>query len=163
MGISVICAYDAAEDRYRVFMGDNIRQFQDLADRTDLLVGFNSAAFDDMLCSVNGIHVDTDYDIQREFYIAKGLEPYPERYDARYKGMSLDGICKANLKISKTGNGAMAPVLWQKGKIGQVIDYCLMDVRLCVGLMQKITSGNQLICPVDGKKYRLREPLCEWE
>ena len=147
MGISVIGAYDYVEDRYRIFCEDNFGAFQDLADSADLVVGFNSIAFDNALCAASGITVpkEKSYDILVETWKAHGLGPkfvYPS-----HMGFSLDAIAASNLQEKKSGNGAMAPVDWQQGRIGSVIDYCLQDVRLTKRLMDMILEFGQLISP----------------
>lgn len=140
MGISVICAYDYREERYGVFCEDNLGDFADLVASHDLIVGFNSLAFDNPLCFVNGINVpgSKSYDILVEVWKAAGLSPefqYPS-----HLGFGLDAICQVNLGVRKTGNGAHAMFSWQRGRIGAVIDYCLNDVRMTKLLLDRILS-----------------------
>ena len=162
MGISVICAYESKYERYRVFCKDNLMEFQKLANDPDaLIIGYNSESFDDRLCAANGINVKTGYDLLREFYIAKGLNPYPAKYGPEYKGISLDNVAKVNLPIRKTGNGAYAPVLWQQGEYGQVIDYCLQDVHLTKCLLEYALWDRPLQCPMEKKPVWLRNPFGE--
>lgn len=40
----------------------------------------------------------------------------------------------------KSGNGELAPILWQDGKHQQVIDYCLNDVKLLRSLYFKFIN-----------------------
>jgi hypothetical protein len=40
-------------------------------------------------------------------------------------------MVRANIPdLAKSGNGALAPILWQRGQVGEVIDYCLNDVHI---------------------------------
>ena len=41
---------------------------------------------------------------------------------------TLDSLCKANFLPGKSESGASAPLLWQQGYRGRVINYCLNDV-----------------------------------
>jgi len=148
MGISVICAYDSKEDEYRVFLQDNFDQFQRLVERDMLVAGFNSISFDDRVCRDNGIYVDTRFDLLRATYSALGLDPWPSEYTEEYKGRSLDAMARANGLNPKTGSGALAPVLWQQGKLGTVIDYCLHDVEITRCLLDRIDINGCLIDPV---------------
>ncbi|OGR25903.1 MAG: hypothetical protein A2139_14165 [Desulfobacca sp. RBG_16_60_12] len=150
MGISCICAYNYNDDRYRVFCRDNFDEFQALVNAHDIIVGFNSLAFDNLLCAAHGLTIppDKSYDILVEVWRAAGLGPkfeYPS-----HAGFGLDAICKANFELNKTGHGSHAPVLWQQGKIGQVIDYCLQDVRLTHRLLDWIDLG----CPIRDPRNR---------
>ena len=66
-----------------------------------------------------------------------GLDP--DRYEYKtHNGFTLNSFAEANYGMGKTGNGGLAPVLWQQGKRGEVIDYCLNDVYLTKLLFDKI-------------------------
>lgn len=149
MGISCIGAYDYQEARYRVFCKDNFAEFQRLVDGTDLVIGFNNLAFDNRLCEANGITVpdEKSYDLLVEIWKGAGLEPlfeYPT-----HAGFGLDAICKANFGCEKSGHGALAPVQWQQGEIGVVIDYCLNDVRLTRMLFERVFIDENIRDPRD--------------
>jgi hypothetical protein len=134
MGISVLCAYSSWDKRYRVFCGDNISELVNLVKQYEpLLVGFNNIAFDDAVIKATAGWGFTfpgvrRYDLLVETWLAAGLDPVYQH--PTHDGYGLDAICQANFKEGKTGNGALAPVDWQRGNIGSVIDYCLADVRL---------------------------------
>lgn len=159
MGISVIGAYDYSEARYRVFCKDNFNEFQYLIDSTDTVIGFNNHGFDDMLCGANGIKVprEKSYDLLVEIWRSAGLGTkfqYPS-----HMGFGLDACCSANFKSRKSGHGAMAPVDWQRGNIGSVIDYCVNDVKMTKQLMDKILVSGIIIDPRDSTKtLRIRRP-----
>lgn len=158
MGISVIGAYDYWDDRYRVFCDDNFDEFKVLAAERSP-VSFNGIAFDDQLCRANGIPVTTEYDLLVETWAAAGLGP-EFRYPS-HTGYGLDAICEFNALGRKTGNGALAPVLWQQGKHGQVIDYCLQDVRLTVRLLDLVLSRGAITCPKTNVTLTMRRPVCD--
>jgi hypothetical protein len=139
MGISCIGVYDYLEDRYRVFLPDNLDAFAKLASERDYVVGFNSVQFDDELCRVNGIKIRTTYDLLQHVRLAAG-EPKVWTPGLSSKGFALDSLAQANLGAGKSGNGALAPELWQRGHIGQVIDYCLLDVQITRKLLEMGSS-----------------------
>ena len=156
MGISVICAMDVDARRVRVFCKDNFDEFQKLVDDHDAIIGFNSIAFDNRLCEANGINVPDhrSYDILIEVWRAAGLGPefkYPS-----HAGFGLEALCKENFGLTKSGNGALAPVDWQRGDIGKVIDYCLNDVGLTYKLLAKINRGEILRNPKGGAFLKCR-------
>lgn len=151
MGVSVIGAYDYANDRYRVFLRDNFAEFQALVDSRKIIIGFNSLSFDNRLCAESeGITVPNDksWDLLVEIWRAAGLGP--KFKSPSHLGYSLDAVSEANLGQKKSGNGAMAPVLWQKGQYGEVIDYCLQDVVLTKKNVDRAIR-NELINPKTGK------------
>lgn len=160
MGISVIGAYDYMNDRSRVFCADNMQAFIDrCAVPGTLLVGFNSIPFDNAVIKAvikQEFAEDRCYDILREMWIAAGLEPTFNR--KTHGGYGLDATCEKNFNASKSGNGALAPVLWQRGQVGEVIDYCLNDIALTKKLFDCVIAGKPIISPKDGSELKLRIP-----
>lgn len=142
MGISCLCVYDYAEDRYRVFFEDNMGAFYELADKRTL-VGFNSISFDDEVvkayAQLRGLKaaVKTKYDLLVETWIAAGL-PGVFQSNATHGNFGLGKMAQANLGIGKSGSGALAPVDWQQGRRGTVVDYCLHDVWMTKRLIDLV-------------------------
>lgn len=160
MGVSVIGCYDYHEDRYRVFCNEGFPEFKALAaDR--LCVGFNSIRFDNAVlraCGIADLAESNCYDILRELWIAAGVgdaDPFDFKL---HGGYWLDATCERNFGTKKTGNGALAPVLWQQGRYGEVIDYCLNDVKLTKQLFDRALSGEPIISPKDGGNLTLQMP-----
>lgn len=140
MGVSVIGVYDFVDDRFRAFCQDNFDEFSELAKSRKFLITFNGVGFDDKTLqyhvSIPGVNYYPEenagfdrYDLLREIWISLGYNP-DKFYWKTHGGLGLDAMCEANGLGGKTGNGALAPVHWQQGKIGSVIDYCLQDVKL---------------------------------
>lgn len=101
----------------------------------DLVVGFNSKGFDNALLRAQGhlLHADSllpNYDILEETRISLGMQRGTEKWQG-IRGCNLDEHCKAMLgpQMGKTGNGALAPVLFKEGKLGELITYNIADVR----------------------------------
>lgn len=152
MGIAVVCGYDMAESRYRVIMEDNLSELQRLAD-TCTLIGFNNWRFDDRLMRANGINIRDGHskDIAAAIWKAAGI-PNGEHP----KDLGLDAICRANRLPGKTGNGADAPQLFQRGRIGQVVDYCLGDVRSTLQMYRYIREEGGITDPRNGNWISVR-------
>lgn len=160
MGISVIGVYDYANDRYRVFCDDNKAAFVSLVKERELCIGFNSIPFDNSVINVTqdwGTMVEEKcYDLLREMWLAAGLPAAftPEKN----AGYGLDATCEKNFGLKKTGNGAYAPALWQRGRIGDVIDYCLNDVMLTKRMFDYVRVGAPIKDPKTGALLTLRRP-----
>ena len=146
MGIATLCAYDEQENRFRVFMEDNLTHFEDLMSERDAAVGFNNHSFDDRLLEANGVWfggqtIDLAALIWRAAGIPQGEHP---------KGLGLDAICRANNLPGKTGNAASAPQDFQDGRFGRVIDYCLADVRSTLALYRYLVQNGGIKDPRNG-------------
>ena len=159
MGIAVVGAYDFVTRQYRVFCEDNLDDLAELISRHDCVIGFNNVAFDDKILACAEIEIENgkSYDLLRVIWVAAGLSPVYG--GVSHNGFSLDAMARANLKFCKKGSGAFAPVLWQQGKIGTLVDYCLHDVFLTVELIQIVFDQGRLIDPRDKTKMlRVRSP-----
>ena len=155
MGIAVIGCYDYMSDKYRVF-GEGkseLDDFQQIIDSHDSIVGFNNNRFDNPLLEAHGVVIPAkkSYDILTSIYSALG---------SYQKGCGLDAVVKANFNSAgKTGSGAEAPILWQKGHYTQVIDYCLNDVRMTKMLLDRILRDGWINNPLNpGRKLYLPRP-----
>lgn len=153
MGIAVIGCWDLKDDLPRIFFQDNFQEFQSLANSRNQIIGFNSISFDDKLCQANGIQIKTTYDLLCEVRVASGQPPFFKPRVTR-GGYSLDAIAKANLEISKSSSGDLAPKLWQRGQHGAVADYCLRDVVLTKKIFEK---RHNLIDPTNGSTLSLAD------
>lgn len=158
MGISVVGAYDYETDQYRVFTKDNLADFALLTKMRRPLVGFNSIPFDNAVLFCHDIIIASDrcYDLLRETWRAAGLGPvfhFPS-----HAGYGLADIAMENGLPDKTGHGALAPVDWQRGNIGKVIDYCLHDVWLTKKLIDHVMAEKPLADPKTRKALHLRTP-----
>lgn len=139
MGVSVITAY-LTDVGYRVFLADNFDAFRALVDDPNTLcIGYNNHVFDDRLVEralAIPINPDRSWDLLGAIRVARGQSP------ASVGGPSLHNLCQANFLPGKSGAGEFAPILWQKGKVGQVIDYCLNDTMQLKKLIELVIVGR---------------------
>lgn len=149
MGISCICAYDYSEDRYRVFTKSNMYDFRNLLQFHSIYVGFNNINFDNKTikaCWDIDIPQEKSFDILRRVWRAAGYDENVFNINT-HAGYGLDACCATNFNRHKTSNGALAPVEWQRGNMGTVIDYCLNDVYMTKLLMDKIIKDGWIHDP----------------
>lgn len=150
MGISCIGAYDYATQKTRLFLKDNMDDFQRLIEDTDYIVGFNNIAFDDQLCAANGIHIPSEKskDLLVAIWEGLGLNTTFQSKES-HGGYGLNTLCHANFGIGKTGHGALAPNQWQRRQYGRVIDYCLGDIGLTKRLLDLVNGCGLVTNPKD--------------
>lgn len=162
MGISVACLYDMGTDTpYTIPEPDTDTAAHDtlqgLLTRADYVIGFNNHGFDNKLLDAHGIKVSDakSYDIYEQVIKAAGLSnaPFYER-----KGYKLDDLARANNLPRKTGEGgALAPVLYQRGDIQKLHDYCANDVLMTAEVMKLILAGK-LLDPKTGQVLAVDVP-----
>jgi len=153
MGIAVVGVYDYWTGSPRVFCSDNLPDFYTLCQTRKQLVGFNNIRFDNALLEANGYPLKKTqcYDILQAVWQAAGLGPEFDK--TTHLGFGLEACSRANFNTGKTGYGGHAPILWQQGKIGQVIDYCLNDVMRTVDLLDRIAALGGLFDPRDARQF----------
>jgi hypothetical protein len=153
MGIACIGVYDYTADKYRVFGEYELDEFRQLAEMHDTAVGFNNIRFDNNVLKANNVVISANksFDILSEIQSTIGFQ----------KGCRLDDVIKANFPSAegKTGSGADAPILWQRGYHTKVIDYCLNDVRLTKMLLDRILRFGWIKNPISpDKPLKMKRP-----
>lgn len=149
MGISVLVLFDYATMRYRIFDDSNAQEAVNILYNYDLVVGFNTVGFDwklvaatwpkqiesrevrisDNATIAHDGRASRDFDVLREIWISLGLNP--NVFDPRtHGGYKLDDVAFETLGMRKTANGALAPVMYQEGRMAELVDYCVEDVRI---------------------------------
>lgn len=153
MGISCICTFDTIEEDVRVFLDDNINEFQGYIDE-QYTCGFYSKRFDNKLLKAHGITVNpaTHFDFWE--IVSESAKHAGEEHRKR-GSLSLDALSTANFPgTTKNEHGALMPIYYQTGDIGKLITYCIRDVQLLANLiMAAIQDGGNIINP------RCNEPL----
>lgn len=151
MGISCIVALEVVSGKYRVFCKDNLAAFQALVDSAHAVIGYNSIGFDNKLCEAAGVTIprEKSVDLLVQLWKAAGLGEtfqYPSHI-----GFGLDDVCRVNFGTTKSGHGALAPVDWQLGRIGSVIDYCINNVRLTRQVFDQVVTWGWIRDPRNSK------------
>lgn len=161
MGIACIGVFDTAIRRTRVFLKDNLDEFQKLISTSDCIIGFNNHRFDNRVLRANGIDLPLgrSYDILEEVW--RSLKLSMNFHPATHGGLKLDAFAHANFRIRKTSDGAKAPIDWQEGRHGAVIDYCLADVEITRRLLNRILYNGSLKHPTTNDEIQIRKPSPE--
>lgn len=158
MGVAVLCAPTLREcsiypselmfQKSIYFTDSNLRNAEWFFNQFDLHVSHNGDSFDAPLLSAHGVFLDParSYDLMTEWQRETG------------KRVKLDDLAQANGLPGKTEDGAIAPILWQRGERERVIKYCFHDCLLTGQLFQKVIDGEPLKNPYNGQMVRLRNP-----
>jgi len=148
MGISTLCLYDYSSRRYRVFDDLNKEECLEILNNYEFVVGFNTVNFDwkvvNATWSSDNRRTSKDFDILREIWKSLGLNP-DVFSPMTHGGYKLDDVAAETVGMRKSGDGAKAPKLYQAGRIAEVIDYCLEDVRIEKTLFEFIVDHKYVI------------------
>lgn len=140
MGIACVCTFDIETHLTRVFLEEDLQALAEYLQKSgEGTAGFNTRRFDNKLLAQHGVPIveARHYDILEKIWLGLGLNP-DEFSPSTHGGWSLDSVAGATLGDRKSGHGAMAPVWWQQGQRGKVIDYCCRDSWLEAKLLLHI-------------------------
>ncbi len=119
--ISVLGAYDYETGKFMTYEERDLEDFADRLSRKPLLVGFNSRHFDTPI-----LQKYIQFDLKK----IPQLDIMEEVTKILGHRVKLDSIAKATLATQKSGSGLKAIMLWREGRIDELKQYCLDDVRI---------------------------------
>lgn len=156
LGISVVGVYQYSDNTYVTFEEHEFGKLQNLLINASLIIGFNHVGFDmpalQPYLSLDVTQLPT-LDIMLECQKLLGHR------------IGLDSVAQATLGVGKTGHGLDAIRFYKEGKIKELKEYCLNDVKVTKDVFDfgvengKISYfskfGNQKKeIKVDWKKYK---------
>jgi len=159
MGISVLVAYNYKLGLLGVFMDDNQDEFKEWIEKADAVIGYNSDRFDNPVLKAN-------WKIEVPKYKSYDVLKYIKTSCVEGSGdLKLDSVAKANNYISKSGDGALAPIMYQRGRLGRLINYCTMDVRILKLLVDGIEKTGTIINPKTNKVVKIQtcKQFIKWQ
>lgn len=147
MQITVVGVYNYAKDEYKTYFLEELTELENDLKQAHLLVGFNNDHFDTPILNKYfqfDLFSIASFDILREFRSKTG------------KRLGLDAIAGMTLGNSKSGTGANAMTLYQTGKLQELADYCLNDVKLTKDIFEYCIHQKHLIYPSRDGWLRLK-------
>ena len=119
--ISLICVYFYETDTYETFLEEDLPGLWPRLEHADRIIGYNQKGFDNPVMN-NYYAGDLNQIPQCDI-----LELIHKSLGYRVK---LDSVAKATLGKGKIGHGLQAVEYWKEGKIKELAEYCLMDVKV---------------------------------
>jgi DEAD/DEAH box helicase domain-containing protein len=141
--ISVVGVYSYIEDRYYCYEEHEMDKLAELFNDARRIVGFSMNRYD--------IPVLNNY-FQRlkngpRLWEMERVDLLEEIEMATGSRVSLDRLAWANLGASKTHQSSEAGVLYREGKIDELKEYCVNDVKLTKDLYDLYRKQNFLMVP----------------
>jgi len=144
-GVVWISWQGGAGGRYRIFRGERMAAMIDLLGQADLLIGFNSLAFDCPLLEACGYELPPRDHCDLIALCSEVLGFWP----------SLQRLAWATLGEGKNGHGQHAPILAQEGRWDELYDYNLRDVELTRRLFEFAMDVGYLLIDEDTGPRRI--------
>ena len=141
--ISVVGVYSDIEDRYYCYEENEMDKLAELFNDARRVVGFSMNRYD--------IPVLNNY-FQRlkgapKLWEMERVDLLEEIEMATGSRISLDRLAGANLGLSKTHPSSEAGALYRAGKIDELKEYCVNDVKLTKELYDLYRKQNFLMVP----------------
>jgi len=153
LDVSLIGAYSYDQNKYFGFTEHEIDMAAELFKSAGLIIGFSINRFDiPVLAKYFPFNISAipALDLLEELELGMG------------KRISLDLLAKENLGVGKTHGGLEAPRLYREGKIDELRDYCLNDVKITKELYELAERQKFLKVPQRESKEILQVPL-NWQ
>ncbi len=119
--LALVGIYDSADDSYRSFVKEELRELWPILERADLLIGFNTEHFDIPILAKyysGDLSRIRSVDLLREVKATLG------------RRLKLDTLAEATLGKKKISDGLESIRWWKKGEVEKVRKYCLEDVKI---------------------------------
>jgi len=149
--VSFVGAYSYNRDQYLSFYEDEMAKLGELLKKTGLLIGFAINYFDvpvlDRYLDFN-LRAIPRLDLLEEFELAAGFR------------ISLNILAKSNLGEGKShASGLMAIQLYREGKLEELKEYCLQDVKLTKDLYDLIRARQYVYIPDRFTNQPIKVPM----
>lgn len=163
LGVACAVVYEYKTDRFRVY-GHTAEELEALRRRlteADRVSGYNIWKFDfpviwGLAGRLRAEHMKAKTnDLLRRIW--QGLGHDPDVFNKSTHGnWGLDVVAKGTLKApGKIANGAQAPIWYQQGKYGPLINYCVDDVTLERDLTDFVDKYGYVVHGQTGQVVRL--------
>lgn len=119
--LALVCIHDSADDSYKSFLKEELKNLWPILERSDMLIGFNSEHFD--------LPILAKYysgDLSR----VKSVDLLKEVKESLGRRLKLQTLAEATLGYGKIGGGLDSLRWWKNGEIEKVRKYCIEDVRI---------------------------------
>lgn len=119
--LTVVAIHDSETGEYSHYFREDLPRLWSLIEHADMLIGFNSDAFDIPL--LNRYYPG-------DLSHIRSLDLLAEVQNVLGRRIRLQSLAEATLGKGKSSDGTKAGEWWKEGKKDDVAKYCIEDVRL---------------------------------
>lgn len=148
--VSVVALYDFSTDSYHTFFENELPKMFSMFEKASQLIGFNINRF--------------DLEVLKPYYVGNvykfpTLDILEEIQKSLGRRIALDDLLKATLNVRKEGHGLLAVNYFKEGKLKELKEYCLSDVRLTKQLYDYIMVNKKAYFLGPSGKVEIRVDL----
>lgn len=134
--VSVCGIYSYGQDQFLCFEEKNLAKLGELLQTADLVIGYNIKQFD---FAVLQPYLNFPLDSVPTLDILEIIEK------ALGHRIKLEAVAQATLGAGKTGSGLLAIELWRQGRLEELKNYCLNDVKLTREIYEYALANGKLM------------------
>ena len=153
--LAVAVTYSSEREDYAVYLEDDVDALVDELTSADVVIGFNTKAFDYVVLSPyikEGVSLwkIRSVDMMEHILKAVGFR------------VSLDSLAGATLGETKSADGLQSVRWYREGKIDKVIEYCKKDVEVTKKLYE-YGAEHGFVNFKDRRSGKRRTALVDWK
>lgn len=142
--ISVVCAYSYDQDKYFSFEEGQMDEAAKLFSGAGRIVGFSSNRYD---IPVLNLYFQKLRGPVPNIWAMERIDLLEEIEAATGNRVSLSRLADANLGVRKDHHGSEAIALYREGKMAELKEYCLNDVKLTKEIYDLYQKQHYLMVP----------------
>jgi len=146
---SFVGVYSYNQDKYLSFFEDQFKELEEFLKGAGLIIGFGLTRFD--------VPVMDKY-FEMNFFSVPRIDILDEIEMTSGRRISLNLLAKANVGMEKTyASGLEAIRLYNEGKMKELEEYCLQDVRVTKEVYDLVKKQGFLLVPnkITGENERI--------
>jgi len=138
--ISFVGVYSYNQDKYLSFFENELDQLKRVLQNAGLIIGFSINRFD---LPILNKHLNLNLNAVENLDILDEIE---QKLGHR---VGLDWLAQTNLKVGKSAHGLDAIKFYKEGRLEDLKNYCLQDVKLTKDLYELGKTQGHLLVPTN--------------
>ncbi|MEK7579114.1 MAG: ribonuclease H-like domain-containing protein [Patescibacteria group bacterium] len=154
LDIAVVALHDSETDTYSSYIESEFPKMWPIFEKADLLVGYNSDHFDIPLLNK---YYPGDLTQIKSVDIMVAIK------NALGRRLGLGNVAGATLGLKKSADGMQAYYWWKEGKVQEIRDYCVQDVKVTKNLYEYILKNKKIMYRDGPNMLPLSLDITDWE
>jgi len=140
LDISFVGVYSYKQDAYLSFFENELSKLGPILQNAGLIIGFSTNRFD-----IPILNKYFNFNVKA----IESLDMLDEIEEKLGHRVGLDWLAQTNLKVGKTGHGLDAIKFYKEGRLEDLKNYCLQDVKITKDLYELGKKQGYLMVPTN--------------